>query len=232
MNPKPGDNRSPILLTDEIQSFAEDVLPVTTRQGAPTCNANESRVSGSQRGSAHGGHRPPFAPDATVRCPFCSEHILASAKKCKHCGEFFDKRNTIKAPVGAPSRVHRAGEIIYSTPTRRAAHWTLAIVLTLIALGYVSKIQAPSPPVVAAVATTVHAASHIDACRKAAALTVLMAEKRDQGLSRMAALAYWEHTDLSESAKLAIENQLNNVYNFPEVTPQQAGRYTLDGCNK
>lgn len=26
-------------------------------------------------------------------CPFCSERILASAAKCKHCGEFMDGRN-------------------------------------------------------------------------------------------------------------------------------------------
>jgi hypothetical protein len=31
-------------------------------------------------------------PNATVRCPFCSEPILASAKKCKHCGEFLDRK--------------------------------------------------------------------------------------------------------------------------------------------
>ncbi len=28
------------------------------------------------------------------RCPFCSEHILATALKCKHCGEFMDGRGT------------------------------------------------------------------------------------------------------------------------------------------
>jgi hypothetical protein len=29
------------------------------------------------------------APDQEVRCPACSELILASAHKCKHCGEWF-----------------------------------------------------------------------------------------------------------------------------------------------
>src|SRR5881397_1429002 len=29
--------------------------------------------------------------EATKRCPFCGEVILAIAKKCKHCGEFLDR---------------------------------------------------------------------------------------------------------------------------------------------
>jgi TM2 domain-containing membrane protein YozV len=36
----------------------------------------------------------PANPTATmepkVRCPYCSELIAFAAKKCKHCGEFFD----------------------------------------------------------------------------------------------------------------------------------------------
>src|SRR5271156_3537863 len=31
------------------------------------------------------------AAEATKRCPFCGEVILAIAKKCKHCGEFLDR---------------------------------------------------------------------------------------------------------------------------------------------
>ena len=30
----------------------------------------------------------------TKRCPYCSEEILMEAKKCKHCGEFLDKKNS------------------------------------------------------------------------------------------------------------------------------------------
>lgn len=26
----------------------------------------------------------------TKMCPYCSEEIMAGAKKCKHCGEFID----------------------------------------------------------------------------------------------------------------------------------------------
>jgi TM2 domain-containing membrane protein YozV len=36
----------------------------------------------------------PANPTATaeprVRCPYCSELVAFAAKKCKHCGEFFD----------------------------------------------------------------------------------------------------------------------------------------------
>src|SRR5688500_12740263 len=44
--------------------------------------------------SAHGG--PPLTADATSKCPFCSEHILATAKKCKHCSEFLVKRKALR----------------------------------------------------------------------------------------------------------------------------------------
>ena len=26
-----------------------------------------------------------------IKCPYCSEQILRTAKKCKHCGEFIDQ---------------------------------------------------------------------------------------------------------------------------------------------
>ena len=33
---------------------------------------------------------PSPPPKQTKDCPFCGEEILASARKCKHCGEFLD----------------------------------------------------------------------------------------------------------------------------------------------
>lgn len=39
---------------------------------------------------------PPPVNNSTIRCPFCSEEILATAVKCKHCGEFLNvPRNRI-----------------------------------------------------------------------------------------------------------------------------------------
>ena len=42
--------------------------------------------------------------EATKRCPFCGEAILAIAKKCKHCGEFLDRAapHEIVASPGTP----------------------------------------------------------------------------------------------------------------------------------
>jgi TM2 domain-containing membrane protein YozV len=39
--------------------------------------------------------------DPKVRCPYCSELVAFGAKKCKHCGEFFD-------PVTRKSRTPKA----------------------------------------------------------------------------------------------------------------------------
>jgi hypothetical protein len=86
--------------------------------------------------SAHGG--PPPAADATIRCPFCSELILASAKKCKHCGEFLDKRNAINTNVASAS-VRRPGDIScpnanchYQGPPRKMARGSVLVGLLLL----------------------------------------------------------------------------------------------------
>lgn len=36
-------------------------------------------------------------------CPFCSEEILANAKKCKHCGEYLDP---VLAKTSAPQQIN------------------------------------------------------------------------------------------------------------------------------
>jgi hypothetical protein len=89
--------------------------------------------------SAHGG--PPLAPDATIRCPFCSELILAFAKKCKHCGEFLGRRNAINATVAPPPGVRRPGDIIcpnpncrYEGPPRKVARGSALVGILLLFL--------------------------------------------------------------------------------------------------
>ena len=37
-------------------------------------------------------------------CPYCGEVILASAKKCKHCGEWLDK-NFAKSRSKSPKEI-------------------------------------------------------------------------------------------------------------------------------
>ena len=77
-----------------------------TRCGTPLPIGSDSKFC-----SIHGG--PALTPGATIKCPFCSETILADAKKCKHCGEFLDKRNTTAAAVRRP------GDIICPNPNCR-----------------------------------------------------------------------------------------------------------------
>ena len=51
-------------------------------------------ISTTPAGAATGGGDPSAvstAAEATKRCPYCGEVILAVARKCKHCGEFLDR---------------------------------------------------------------------------------------------------------------------------------------------
>lgn len=41
--------------------------------------------------------------DATKRCPYCGEEILAVAKKCKHCGEWLEDNVPVAEPQPASS---------------------------------------------------------------------------------------------------------------------------------
>jgi hypothetical protein len=43
---------------------------------------------------------------ATKQCPYCSEEIYVDAAKCKHCGEFLDKRR--RPPEQSPSSAGNA----------------------------------------------------------------------------------------------------------------------------
>lgn len=41
----------------------------------------------------------------TKRCPYCGEEILAVAKKCKHCGEWLDKKEEVNTVVVSSSNI-------------------------------------------------------------------------------------------------------------------------------
>src|ERR1700722_8566791 len=53
--------------------------------------------------------------EATKRCPFCGEVILAIAKKCKHCGEFLDR---------PPPQPHSGAATDYPHPVVTPSHPT------------------------------------------------------------------------------------------------------------
>lgn len=101
-----------------------------TRCGTPLPIGSESPFC-----SKHGG--PPLAPDATIRCPFCSEHILASAKKCKHCGEFLENRNPVNTSVATPLIIRTPGDIICPNPSCRYVGPPLKVARGSILLGFI-----------------------------------------------------------------------------------------------
>ena len=40
--------------------------------------------------------------EETKRCPYCGEKILAVAKKCKHCGEWLETKESEKEKKACP----------------------------------------------------------------------------------------------------------------------------------
>jgi hypothetical protein len=68
-------------------------------------NEDAGDESPSSRDSEVGGDSEDTSALPTKRqtkeCPFCAEEILSNARKCKHCGEFLDRR---AAPASPPNR--------------------------------------------------------------------------------------------------------------------------------
>jgi hypothetical protein len=53
-------------------------------------------------------------------CPFCGESILATARKCKHCGEFLDGSKSPSTPAGPTAQMIKEGHFVFSCPYDQA----------------------------------------------------------------------------------------------------------------
>ena len=77
----------------------------------------------------------PADAEATKRCPFCGEVILAVAKKCKHCGEFLDRAVPPGGPQsGAPSAPVDASPVFSLSVSQWDNFWKFVICATLVVL--------------------------------------------------------------------------------------------------
>jgi len=65
-------------------------LPEPEAQPAPAPTSAPKKKIVTHRSKSSGNTKP---------CPYCGEHILRSAQKCKHCGEFLKGRHEVKTNV-------------------------------------------------------------------------------------------------------------------------------------
>lgn len=97
----------------------------------PTCKQSITVPSPNAKRSA-----PSPAPKQTKQCLFCSEEILISAIKCKHCGEFFDGRkgqSSSFSHTSTPQRIKTAEDSVL-TRNRGCVDILIYRVLLLIVL--------------------------------------------------------------------------------------------------
>ena len=78
----------------------------------------------------------PVPPDAeaTKRCPFCGEVILAVAKKCKHCGEFLDRSHPDAPSAAAPSSPVNTDPVFTLSVSQWENFWKFVICATIVVL--------------------------------------------------------------------------------------------------
>jgi membrane protein YdbS with pleckstrin-like domain/predicted RNA-binding Zn-ribbon protein involved in translation (DUF1610 family) len=73
-------------------SCGRALIPVVTpQQPAPTSASADAPTDNPPANGTTAEPAIATSAEATKRCPFCGEVILAIAKKCKHCGEFLDR---------------------------------------------------------------------------------------------------------------------------------------------
>jgi hypothetical protein len=115
------------LLTDDARPVLETRRITVLRFGRPIVK--------------HGAYLPaasepvPLTSDETIPCPACSEQVLASARKCKHCGEWITPAVLITAAVVPTSGSQRTFGIVTSV---------IAGLLILVALVMDTSVSTPS----------------------------------------------------------------------------------------
>ncbi|MCK5849873.1 MAG: PH domain-containing protein [Kiritimatiellae bacterium] len=71
------------------------------------------------------------------RCPFCGELILVIARKCKHCGEFFDKaRNTNSGPAPSIPETQEAEKTLWTGSPSHDYYLLVYVIGTFLILVY------------------------------------------------------------------------------------------------
>ncbi len=76
----------------------------------------------------------PNVTDATMRCPFCAEEILAAAKKCKHCGSLLTGTMAGKGGTSVPTADY--GVVLLAIPV-------VAVVLIWFWVSRMNLLQSP-----------------------------------------------------------------------------------------
>ncbi|HUO10649.1 MAG TPA: PH domain-containing protein [Phycisphaerae bacterium] len=88
---------------------------------------------------------PPSDAEATKRCPFCGEVILAVAKKCKHCGEFLDRSLAPANATNTPAAPAADIPPVFSLSVSQWDNfWKFVICATLVVLTALVLIEIPS----------------------------------------------------------------------------------------
>ena len=91
--------QGPYTLSDLSSYFSTGALPATTQvcaEGTEKWQTLSSLLQPPSNPTIQQTHRAPQTTTAptdkpdTKPCPMCGEHILSTAKKCKHCGEYLD----------------------------------------------------------------------------------------------------------------------------------------------